>query len=51
MQPFSAVIDFGENMVASWECRENQDPVPYAGFMSLVGLFLQRGGQSVILSC
>jgi hypothetical protein len=43
LQPFSGIIDFGENISASWERRENQAPVPHAELMSLVELSRQPG--------
>lgn len=35
LQPFSAVIDFGEYLSASWEEPENRPPVPHTEKMTL----------------
>ncbi|ACD89528.1 conserved hypothetical protein [Chlorobium limicola DSM 245] len=43
IQPFSAVIDFGDNVSASWEQRDKQPPVPHAEIMTLVELAQQPG--------
>ncbi len=43
LQPFSAIVDFGNSVSASWEKREMQPPVPHAENMTLVELALQPG--------
>jgi hypothetical protein len=43
LQPFSAVIDFGNSVSESWERRDRQPPVPHAESMTLVELALQPG--------
>ena len=43
IQPFSAIIDFGNNISASWEQRDKQPPVPHAETMTLVELARQPG--------
>jgi hypothetical protein len=43
LQPFSAVIDFGNSISESWERRDRQPPVPHAESMTLVELALQPG--------
>ena len=43
IQPFSAIIDFGKNISASWEQRDKQPPVPHAETMTLVELARQPG--------
>ena len=43
VQPFSAIIDFGNHISASWEQRDKQPPVPHAETMTLVELALQPG--------
>ncbi|MBN1279957.1 MAG: DUF4405 domain-containing protein [Chlorobium sp.] len=43
IQPFEAIIDFGNNVSASWEKRESQPPVPHAETMTLVELARQPG--------
>lgn len=43
IQPFQAIIDFGNDVSASWEQRESQPPVPHAETMSLVELARQPG--------
>ncbi|NTU98327.1 MAG: DUF4405 domain-containing protein, partial [Chlorobiaceae bacterium] len=43
LQPFSAVIDFGDSVSGSWEKRGEQAPVPHAEAMTLVELARQPG--------
>ncbi len=43
LQPFSAIIDFGNSVSESWERRDRQPPVPHAESMTLVELALQPG--------
>jgi len=43
LQPFAAVIDFGDSVSESWEQRDKQPPVPHAETMTLVELALQPG--------
>ena len=43
IQPFSAIIDFGNNISESWEQRDKQPPVPHAETMTLVELARQPG--------
>ncbi len=43
IQPFSAILDFGNNISASWEQRDKQPPVPHAETMTLVELARQPG--------
>jgi len=43
LQPFSAIIDFGNRVSASWERRETSPPVPHAEAMTLVVLARQPG--------
>jgi len=43
IQPFSAVIKFGNTISDSWERREKQAPVPHAELMTLTQLAEQPG--------
>ncbi len=43
IQPFSAIIDFGNRVSDSWEQRDKQPPVPHAETMTLVELARQPG--------
>jgi hypothetical protein len=43
IQPFSALIDFGNGISGSWERKEKQAPVPHAEIMSLIELSRQPG--------
>ena len=43
IQPFSAVIKFGDAISGSWERQENQAPVPHAELMTLTQLAEQPG--------
>ena len=43
IQPFSAVIKFGNNISNSWERKDKQPPVPHAELMSLADLSKQPG--------
>ena len=43
MQPFSAVIKFGDAISGSWERQEKQAPVPHAELMTLTQLAEQPG--------
>ncbi|MBV5303636.1 MAG: DUF4405 domain-containing protein [Chlorobium sp.] len=41
IQPFSAVIEFGDGISNSWERKDSQAPVPHAELMTLVELSQQ----------
>ena len=43
IQPFSAVIKFGDTISDSWEQREKQAPIPHAELMTLIRLAEQPG--------
>jgi hypothetical protein len=43
LQPFSAVIDFGNSISASWEQQDKQPPIPHAEAMTLAELAQQPG--------
>ena len=43
IQPFSAIIRFGNGISSSWERREKQAPVPHAELMPLTELAQQPG--------
>jgi len=43
VQPFSAIIDFGNRISESWEEQDRQPPVPHAEAITLVELALQPG--------
>jgi hypothetical protein len=43
IQPFSAIIKFGNNISNSWEHQEKQAPVPHAELMTLIELAKQPG--------
>ncbi|NTW74920.1 MAG: DUF4405 domain-containing protein [Chlorobiaceae bacterium] len=43
IQPFSAVIKFGNNISDSWERKEKKAPVPHAELMTIVELSQQPG--------
>jgi hypothetical protein len=43
IEPFSAIIEFGNRMSSSWERQEKQAPVPHAELMSLTQLSQQPG--------
>ncbi len=51
VQPFSAIVDFGNAISASWEQRDKQPPVPHAEAMTLVELARQPGlgGDALVL--
>lgn len=43
VQPFSAIIDFGNRISESWEEQDRQPPAPHAEAITLVELALQPG--------
>ena len=43
LQPFSAIIKFGDAISSSWERQERQAPVPHAELMTLTELAEQPG--------
>ncbi len=51
LQPFSAVIKFGDAISSSWERQEKQAPVPHAELMTLTQLAEQPGlgGDAAVL--
>lgn len=52
MQPFKAVIDFGEWTTESWEIKEEQAPIPHAEMLTikeLSGKYIKTSADSILL--
>ncbi len=43
LEPFSAIIQFGNRLSSSWEVQEKRAPVPHAELMTLIELSKQPG--------